>query len=86
MKDLGIALWIIKTGTWKYSGPLNDANYSGLFIWKSTVSVLPYWIRIWQCIIRYRETQMFLYAINSFKQAAGFFAGISGILLYKNET
>jgi hypothetical protein len=47
MKDLGIAMWIFGTGKWKDSGYLNDSKYLGLFIWKSSSSFLPYWLRFW---------------------------------------
>jgi len=67
MKDLGIALWIFGTGKWKDSSYLNDSNYFGLFIWKSTSSCLPYWLRFWQCVVRYTETGMTLYFVNCFK-------------------
>ena len=85
MKDLGIALWILGTGVWKTSDTLDEYNYVGLSIWKYTFSCLPYWLRFWQCVVRYRETGMTLYYVNCFKQAFGFFAALVGVGYLLNE-
>lgn len=85
MKDLGIAIFIFGTGKWKNSEYLDESKYVGLFYWKSVVSCLPYWIRFWQCVVRYRETHMTLYFVNCFKQATGFIAALAGVGLYLND-
>ena len=85
MKDLGVALWIIGTGKWKNSNYLNDSSYFGLFLWKSFFSCFPFWVRFWQCVVRYRETKMTLFLVNGFKGISGFIASLAGVGLYLNE-
>jgi hypothetical protein len=71
MKDLGITIWIFGTGAFLTSSNVNEKEYPVLIYYKVVVSLLPYWFRIMQCIVRYKETKMKLYLVNVGKNLTG---------------
>jgi hypothetical protein len=58
LKDINLAIVFFATGAWQSSDDVINKNYQGVFISYCFISILPFWFRFAQCLVRYKETKL----------------------------